>query len=175
MQAADSCAAMSEDSRSSDDGDDHDDVGVDANDVRNETTDVAALFGSEIIISSSNRHQPVKTTHEPEILILQDDDLDLNLSEDPSLAQHSAMHSISIDITSDDVHEEHENFSSVFRHRSVLPLPPKTPKESVSFGGGEVFQRVGTSGGGQGVGMLPPRTPAAAVVIAGDWRVTCDV
>ena len=127
------------------------------------------------IISSSNRHQPVKTTHEPEILILQDDDLDLNLSEDPSLAQHSAMHSISIDITSDDVHEEHENFSSVFRHRSVLPLPPKTPKESVSFGGGEVFQRVGTSGGGQGVGMLPPRTPAAAVVIAGDWRVTCDV
>jgi hypothetical protein len=95
-------------------------------------------------------------------LILQDDDLD------PALAQHSAMHNMSIDITSDDFDEEHENFSSDLKHRSVLPLPPKTPKESVGFGGGEAFQRVGTSGGGQGVGVLPPRTPAAAVVIAGD-------
>ncbi len=169
MQAADACAAISEDSCSSDDGDHHDDVSAVADDARNETADGAALFGSEIIVSSSHRHQPVKTAHEPEILILEDGDLD------PVLVQHSAMHSISIDITSDDVLEEHENFSSVLKHRSVLPLPPKTPKESVGFGGGEAFQRVGTSGGGQGVGMLPPRTPAAAVVIAGDWRVTCDV
>jgi hypothetical protein len=103
-----------------------------------------------------------------EILIISDDEIGPEIH---AAAAHNFRHQCDtdFDITSDDDHPDHPDYSPAPARDSSLLLPPKTPKESVSWRGAGGYQQLGMSSGGEGmIGLLPPRTPAAAVVMAGE-------
>ena len=114
--------------------------------------------------SSSTTGTPLQP--HSEILIISDDEIGPEIH-----AAHNFRHQCGtdFDITSDDDHPDHPDYTPAPARDSSILLPPKTPKESVSWRDAGGYQRLGTSSGGEGVvGLLPPRTPAAAVVMAGE-------
>ena len=114
--------------------------------------------------SSSTTDSPLQP--HSDILIISDDEIGPEIH-----AAHNFRHQCGtdFDITSDDDHPDHPDYTPAPARDSSILLPPKTPKESVSWRDAGGYQRLGTSSGGEGVvGLLPPRTPAAAVVLAGE-------
>ncbi len=157
MQAVDACAAVSEDSGSSDDDcEDKNAVGDDGM----EKDGHSIVCGSKQASSSSS--SSIIIAHQPEILIIPDDDVEHDLSTSHALAD-----GIDLDLTSNEHHLDHPNILTGLTSISSFSLPPKTPKESLSRGGHRTLQRIDSWEGG-GVEVLPPRTPAASVVIKGD-------
>jgi hypothetical protein len=160
FQCSDTNCVASEDSKSS--SDEWGDCDCSSSEKRSGSSCVSGTIDSRI-------------AHETEVLVISDDEIG-DAAAAAATVSSAEEHDGANDLSDQSDHygpDDSEHLALSPRDES-MPLPPRTPKEAVSWTKDAEVSRQRAAAAGAERALTAPTTPAAAVLIAGDVVYFCD-